>query len=58
MAKQLHDIEVKIRLTENDASVLTAIARREGIPVATLARQLVKRQLRRMGQPTPALLAD
>lgn len=45
-------VEVKVRLTEEDASVLIAIARREGMPSATLAHQLIKRQLRRLSANT------
>jgi len=49
----LHDIEIKVRLTEEEADLLAAIARREGLARASLARQLIKRQLRRIQQPKP-----
>ena len=56
----IHDIEFKIRLTEADADLLVAIARREGIPPAVLGRMFVKRQMRLMlrEEPTPAGEAD
>lgn len=40
-----HEIEIKVRLTEADARVLLAIARREGIPPAVLARSMIKHRL-------------
>ena len=53
MNKELHDIEIKVRLNESDADLLSAIARREGFPKAVLARMLIKRQLTKQIQPKP-----
>ena len=55
MNSELHDVEIKVRLTNADADLLAAIARREGVAKAALARMLIKRQLRRLEQPTPSL---
>lgn len=44
----LHDVEMKLRLTEADAAVIRAIAEREGIKPAALARMLLKKQLRKI----------
>jgi predicted DNA binding CopG/RHH family protein len=50
----MHDIEVKVRLTEADADLLKAIANREGLPRAVLARMLIKKELRQLGFHTTA----
>lgn len=43
--KDTHDREVKVRLTETDADLLMAVARKLGIPPAVLARSLIKQNL-------------
>ncbi len=58
MKSDLHQIEIKVRLTSADADLLAAIARREGVAKASLARMMIKRQLRRIAQPTPAAIGN
>ncbi|MBU2766104.1 hypothetical protein HAP94_07835 [Acidithiobacillus ferrivorans] len=41
----LHDVEIKVRLTEEDAAMIKAIAKREGLKPAAFARLLLKKQL-------------
>ncbi|MEA3413163.1 MAG: hypothetical protein U9R74_16710 [Pseudomonadota bacterium] len=43
----MHDIEVKLRLSDNDAGLLRALARRMGLPAAALARTIVLQALHR-----------
>ena len=43
----MHDAEVKIRLTDKDVGLLRALARRMGIPTAVLARSIVRQALHR-----------
>ena len=58
MKPDLHVVEIKVRLTDEDADLLAAIARREGVAKASLARMMIKRQLRRIAQPIPAIVAN
>ena len=41
----LHDVVLKVRLTETDAATLRAIAEQKGLKLATLARVLLKKQI-------------
>ena len=43
--KDVHDREIKIRLTDTDADLLMATARKLGIPPAVLARSIVKQAM-------------
>lgn len=43
--KDVHDREIKIRLTDTDANLLIATARKLGIPPAVLARSIVKQAI-------------
>ncbi len=43
--RDLHDREIKVRLTDRDAAFLQQLAVRNGVPVAVLARMLIIRGL-------------
>jgi len=43
----MHDIEIKVRLSDRDATLLRNRAKWMGIPVSALARVMVKQGLRR-----------
>jgi len=43
----MHDHEVKVRLTDTDAGLLRAMARRMGIPTAALGRAILRQALHR-----------
>lgn len=43
--KDLHDREIKVRLTDRDKAFLQQLAARNGVPVAVLARMLILRGL-------------
>ena len=43
--KDLHDREIKVRLTDRDAAFLQQLAERNGVPLAVLARMLILRSL-------------
>lgn len=43
--KDLHEAEIKIRLTEDDAELVRLLARRLGIPPAVYLRSIVKQSL-------------
>lgn len=43
----MHDIEIKLRLSDTDAGLLRALARRMGLPTAVLARAIVRQALHR-----------
>lgn len=43
--RDVHDREIKIRLTDADANLLIATARKLGIPPAVLARSIVKQAI-------------
>ena len=60
MNLELHDREIKIRLTDRDADLLQAIANREHVPVAVLARMLLMRQLNKLPtrETIPVLLKN
>lgn len=45
--KDLHTEEVKVRLKEKDRDLLEAIARREDVPPAVIARRLIVQYLSR-----------
>jgi predicted DNA binding CopG/RHH family protein len=43
--KDLHEAEIKVRLTEDDAELVKLLARRLGIPPAVYLRSIVKQAL-------------
>lgn len=43
--KDVHDAEIKVRLTEDDAELVKLLARKLGIPPAVYLRSLVKQAL-------------
>lgn len=43
--KDVHDAEIKVRLTEDDAELVKLLARRLGIPPAVYLRSIVKQAL-------------
>lgn len=43
--KDVHDAEIKVRLTEDDAELVRRLARRLGIPPAVYLRSIVKQVL-------------
>lgn len=45
MKSQLHEVQMKVRLTESDYELLDVLSRRKGIPKAALARSFIKRSL-------------
>lgn len=46
--KDMHDHELKVRLTKADMDVVRAIAAKQGMPAAVLARVYLKRALSEM----------
>lgn len=51
--KDLHTEPFKVRLIEQDADVVRALARKTGIKPAVLLRHWVKRELQRMSCSLP-----
>ena len=50
--RRLHVAEFKVRLMPDDAELLRALAQRNDMPTAVLARQMLRRELLRRTQAT------
>lgn len=47
MNSELHDVEIKVWVTEQDADLLRAMARRSGLKLSPLVRSMIRKQLNR-----------